>query len=93
MSPRIDIAEIQRAALRSIPLTFRLTSLPHDSNALLDRILEVYLAELGQEVLQGKPALEQPGPCRAHRRQRAHLGVWRDLHAADLHGSRASGAV
>jgi HD-like signal output (HDOD) protein len=49
MSPRIEIAEIQRAALRSIPLTFRLTSLPHDSSALLDRILEVYLAELGQE--------------------------------------------
>jgi HD-like signal output (HDOD) protein len=52
MAPRIDIAEIQRAALRSIPLTFRLTSLPHDSNALLDRILEVYLAELGQERIQ-----------------------------------------
>ena len=49
MAPRIDIAEIQRAALRSVPLTFRLSSLPHDSNALLDRILEVYLAELGQE--------------------------------------------
>jgi HD-like signal output (HDOD) protein len=49
MSPRIEIAEIQRAALRSIPLTFRLAGLPHDSNALLDRILEVYLAELGQE--------------------------------------------
>ena len=49
MAARIDIAEIQRAALRSVPLTFRLTSLPHESNALLDRILEVYLAELGQE--------------------------------------------
>jgi putative nucleotidyltransferase with HDIG domain len=49
MAPRIDIAEIQRAALRSIPLTFKLTSLPHDSHALLDRILEIYLAELGQE--------------------------------------------
>ena len=49
MASRIDIAEIQKAALRSIPLTFRLTSLPHESHALLDRILEVYLAELGQE--------------------------------------------
>jgi putative nucleotidyltransferase with HDIG domain len=49
MAPRIDITEIQRAALRSVPLTFRLSSLPHDSNALLDRILEVYLSELGQE--------------------------------------------
>ena len=49
MTSRIDIAEIQKAALRSIPLTFRLTSLPHESHALLDRILEVYLEELGQE--------------------------------------------
>jgi putative nucleotidyltransferase with HDIG domain len=45
----IDITEIQKAALRSIPLSFRLTSLPHESHALLDRILEAYLVELGQE--------------------------------------------
>jgi putative nucleotidyltransferase with HDIG domain len=49
MTSTINIAEIQKAALRSIPLTFRLTSLPHESHALLDRILEVYLDELGQE--------------------------------------------
>ncbi|MGO9310725.1 MAG: HDOD domain-containing protein [Spirochaetia bacterium] len=49
MASIIDIAEIQKAALRSIPLTFKLTSLPHESHALLDRILEAYLVELGQE--------------------------------------------
>jgi HD-like signal output (HDOD) protein len=49
MTSTIDIAEIQKAALRSIPLSFRLTSLPHESHALLDRILEVYLDELGHE--------------------------------------------
>jgi HD-like signal output (HDOD) protein len=49
MTQTIDITDIQKAALRSIPLTFRLTSLPHDSHALLDRILEAYLVELGQE--------------------------------------------
>src|SRR5512137_1907167 len=49
MTSTIDIAEIQKAALRSLPLTFRMTSLPHESHALLDRILEVYLVELGQE--------------------------------------------
>jgi HD-like signal output (HDOD) protein len=48
MTSRIDIAEIQKAALRSIPLTFRLTSLPREAHPLLDRILEVYLEELGQ---------------------------------------------
>ncbi|MGA2973958.1 MAG: HDOD domain-containing protein [Spirochaetia bacterium] len=52
MASLIDIAEIQKAAVRSLPLTFRLTSLPHESHALLDRILEVYLAELGQERIQ-----------------------------------------
>jgi len=49
MAAIIDITEIQKAALRSIPLTFKLTSLPHESHALLDRILEAYLVELGQE--------------------------------------------
>jgi len=49
MATKIDIAQIQKAALRSIPLTFQLTSLPHESHALLDRILETYLGELGQE--------------------------------------------
>ena len=49
MASIIDITEIQKAALRSIPLTFKLTSLPHESHALLDRILEAYLVELGQE--------------------------------------------
>jgi HD-like signal output (HDOD) protein len=49
MPTKIDIVEIQRAARNSIPLTFKLTTLPFESHALLDRILEVYLAELGQE--------------------------------------------
>jgi putative nucleotidyltransferase with HDIG domain len=52
MAAIIDITEIQKAALRSIPLTFKLTSLPHESHALLDRILEAYLVELGQERIQ-----------------------------------------
>ncbi len=51
MTQTIDITHIQKAALRSIPLTFHLTSLPHDAHALLDRILEAYLVELGQERL------------------------------------------
>ncbi len=49
MTPTIDITQIQKAALRSLPLTFRLTSLPHEFHAKLDRILEAYLEELGQE--------------------------------------------
>jgi HD-like signal output (HDOD) protein len=49
MPTQIDITHIQRAARNSIPLLFRLTSLPNESHALLDRILEMYLTELGQE--------------------------------------------
>jgi HD-like signal output (HDOD) protein len=49
MPTKIDIAEIQRAAQSAIPLTFKLTSLPFESHALLDRILEIYLSEIGQE--------------------------------------------
>ena len=51
MPGRIDIAQIQKAALRGIPLSFRLTGLPHEAHGLLDRILETWLAELGQERL------------------------------------------
>jgi HD-like signal output (HDOD) protein len=51
MSPRINVADIQKAAQGSIPLVFRLTSLPPSLFPLVDRILEMYLAELGQEKL------------------------------------------
>ncbi len=51
MSPRINVADIQKAAQNSIPLVFRLTSLPPSLFPLIDRILEMYLSELGQEKL------------------------------------------
>ena len=49
MPVKINIAEIQKAVRHSLPLTFKLTSLPPESYPLLDRIIEIYLAELGQE--------------------------------------------
>ncbi|HVP18465.1 MAG TPA: HDOD domain-containing protein [Spirochaetia bacterium] len=51
MKKQIDIADIQKAVRRSVPLVFRLTVLPPESFPLVDRILELYLAELGQEKL------------------------------------------
>jgi HD-like signal output (HDOD) protein len=51
MSPSINIVDIQRAVQNSVPLVFRLTSLPPESFPLIDRILELYLTELGQEKL------------------------------------------
>jgi HD-like signal output (HDOD) protein len=51
MPPRINVVDIQRAARNSIPLVFRLTSLPPTLFPLIDRILEMFLAELAQERL------------------------------------------
>ena len=51
MSPRINVVDIQKAARSSVPLVFRLTSLPTALFPLIDRILEMFLGELGQERL------------------------------------------
>ncbi len=51
MSNQINIVDIQRAAQNSVPLMFRLVVLLPDSFPLLDRIMEVYLGELGQETI------------------------------------------
>ena len=52
MQIQINIEDIQKAAQRSVPLVFRLAGLLPESFPLLDRILEIYLAELGQEKIQ-----------------------------------------
>jgi HD-like signal output (HDOD) protein len=49
---KINIADIQRAVQNSIPLVFRLSGVLPDSFPLLDRILALYLDELGQEKIQ-----------------------------------------
>lgn len=49
MLAKIDIGTIQKSIRDSIPITFRLTWFTHDQHAVLDRIIEVFLAELGQE--------------------------------------------
>ena len=52
MPVQINIADIQRAAQTSIPLSFKLAGLLRQSFPLLDRILEFFLSELGQEKIQ-----------------------------------------
>jgi putative nucleotidyltransferase with HDIG domain len=49
MPVKINVADIQRAAQSSVPLTFKLNGLVPESFPLLDRILEIYLSELGQQ--------------------------------------------
>lgn len=50
--PKVNIADIQRAVQNSLPLVFRLSAFLPDSFPFLERILELYLDELGQEKIQ-----------------------------------------
>ena len=52
MSTEIDLGQIQKATSNSIPLTFKTYTLPHETEVYLDKVLESFLAELGQEKLK-----------------------------------------
>ena len=52
MSNEIDLAQIKRAAHNAVPLTFKTYTLPHETEIYLDRVLESFLSELGQEKLK-----------------------------------------
>ena len=49
MLAKIDIGTIQESIRDSTPITFRLTSFTHNHHAMMDRVVEVFLTELGQE--------------------------------------------
>jgi putative nucleotidyltransferase with HDIG domain len=52
MSTEIDLTQIKRYAHNSIPLTFKTYTLPHETEIYLDKVLESFLTELGQEKLK-----------------------------------------
>jgi putative nucleotidyltransferase with HDIG domain len=52
MSTEIDLAQIKRAAHNAVPLTFKTYTLPHETEIYLDKVLESFLGELGQEKLK-----------------------------------------
>ena len=52
MSTEVDLAQIKRAAHNAIPLSFKTYTLPHETEVFLDKILESFLAELGQVKLK-----------------------------------------
>ena len=52
MSTEIDLAQIKRAAHNAVPLTFKTYTLPHETEIYLDKVLESFLTELGQEKLK-----------------------------------------
>jgi HD-like signal output (HDOD) protein len=49
---KIDLGTIQQSVSKSIPVSFRLKSFTRDQHGVLDRILEVFLSELGLEGIQ-----------------------------------------
>jgi len=49
MLAKIDLGIIQNSIRDSTPVTFRFTSFTHDQHAMMDRLVEVFLTELGQE--------------------------------------------
>jgi len=52
MPQTLDIEKIVHAARNSIPLTIKTFTLPHEMEIYLGQVLEVFLKELGQEVLK-----------------------------------------
>ncbi len=52
MPAQLDINQIKRAAHNSIPLTFKTYTLPHETEEYLDKVLELFLKELGQEKIK-----------------------------------------
>jgi HD-like signal output (HDOD) protein len=49
---KIDLGTIQQSVSKSIPVTFKLRSFTRDQHGVLDRILEIFLSELGLEGIQ-----------------------------------------
>ena len=49
---KIDLGTIQQSVNKSIPVSFHMKSFTRDQHGVLDRILEVFLSELGLEGIQ-----------------------------------------
>ena len=52
MSTEIDAAQIKRAVLEAIPLSFTTSTLPRETQVHLEDVLESFLIEIGQEKLK-----------------------------------------
>ncbi len=56
MPLEVDVEKIKRSIQSSVPLTIKLYSIPHDIELYLERMLESFLVELGQEKLKDRLA-------------------------------------
>jgi putative nucleotidyltransferase with HDIG domain len=52
MSSEIDLSQVKRAAQNAVPLTFKTYTMPHETEIYLDKVLEGFLLELGQDKLK-----------------------------------------
>src|SRR5512136_1512489 len=52
MSSEIDLAQVKRAAHNGFPLPYKTYTLPHETEVYLDKVLEAFLTELGQQKLK-----------------------------------------
>ena len=54
MSKAVDVEKIKRAARNSIPISIKTFTLPHETEEYMERILEVFLQEFGQDQLTSR---------------------------------------
>ena len=52
MAKKVDSAKVLQAARSAVPLTVKSYTLPHETEVYLEKILTVFLKEMGQEKLQ-----------------------------------------
>lgn len=56
MATKIDVEQIKRAARNSIPLSIKSYTLPHETEEYLERILTIFLQEVGQDQIKDRIA-------------------------------------
>ncbi|HUZ18883.1 MAG TPA: HDOD domain-containing protein [Spirochaetia bacterium] len=56
MAPKVDVAQVKKAATNSIPLVIKTFTLPHETEEYLEEVLGLLLKEFGQEQLKDRLA-------------------------------------
>ncbi len=56
MAPKVDLAQIKKAAQNSLPLSFKTFTLPHETEVYMEDVLAAFLKEFGQEQLKDRLA-------------------------------------
>lgn len=54
MSKAVEVEKIKRAARNSIPISIKTYTLPHETEEYMEKILEIFLSEFGQDQLTSR---------------------------------------